>query len=246
MRQMIKLMVMLLLLSITTTTNAAKVNATGVISSFEGTIEPFTNIDIAGAFDVTLAYGDSYSYKMEADEVFKTLNIFRVEEQTLYINLKGIKNNLKMKKGLPKIIIYVPSTVKFDEIDIEVSGASSFKTDDLKAKTLVLEVSGASSVSFKRMEIIDFELEISGAVGVELNGYADKCDIEMSGASSLRARDLDVKRCSVELSGVSSAKIGKVSDVLNVEISGVSKLYYSGNPVKTSFDTSGVSKIEMY
>ena len=108
MRQMIKLMVMLLLLSITTTTNAAKVNATGVISSFEGTIEPFTNIDIAGAFDVTLAYGDSYSYKMEADEVFKTLNIFKVEEQTLYINLKGIKNNLKMKKGLPKIIIYVP------------------------------------------------------------------------------------------------------------------------------------------
>ena len=101
-------------------------------------------------------------------------------------------------------------------------------------------------MSFKRMEIIDFELEISGAVGVELNGYADKCDIEMSGASSLRARDLDVKRCSVELSGVSSAKIGKVSDVLNVEISGVSKLYYSGNPVKTSFDTSGVSKIEMY
>lgn len=242
MKRLAVLVVMMTML-ISTLVYAAKLQETGVTTTSEGTFSSFDELEIEGAFDVTIEYGDAYSYKMTADDVYKGIVMFEMDEQTLKISLK---RGVTVKgKNNPKIVLYIPSTVVFEELEVEVSGASSLRTAGLKAKTIVVEVSGASKVDMSRVDLEELDVDLSGASTGVIDGYATEACIELSGVSSFKAHDLDMKECEVKTSGVSSVRVGKVSHEFECNTSGVSSVKYSGEPKKVVINTSGVSNVNV-
>lgn len=196
-------------------------------------VEPFNQISISGAFDVTLIPSDSDEIIVEADENLFEFIIIRVKGSTLHIDTD---RRLNSKDG---ILISVP----VEEIEqIVSSGASSIKSSDrIILKGLDVVLSGAGKIDLD-LEATSVDVDISGATMVYLEGSTDNFNIDMSGAGSLEAGYFETKDCSVSISGVGKVLVN-VSGKLNANVSGLGKVEYVGEPESVQGDVSGVGNV---
>ena len=127
------------------------------------------------------------------------------------------------------------------DLQLEVSGASSLNVTAVSAGDTRLEVSGASELRGDiRMDSGIFN--ISGASTVELTGAATDTDLQVSGASTLRLTGFPMRETAAHISGASNAEI-EVSDRLDVFLSGASRLAYAGNPSLGPMSVTGGSTL---
>lgn len=194
----------------------------------------FNNLTISGAAEVIFTLSDTVSLKVETTEKqFENVSV-RQEEKSLYLKTKG---NYK-----DDIIFYLSApSIK----EIEISGASSFKTNNLiKSDSLQLTLSGASY--FKGDVNVDFiNLHLSGASDVKLSGKTNNCFVNVSGASSLKSYSLTAKQAEIFTSGASSVKMF-VTDKVKATATGASSIKLKGNALDIKAEAtagSSVSKI---
>ncbi|HOI88388.1 MAG TPA: head GIN domain-containing protein [Lentimicrobium sp.] len=195
----------------------------------------FSNLEVSGPIEIKLIQSNSENLVLNASTGFIDKVITAVKGNTLEIKLEP---GVKMKNGehimvevtfksLNKIDIsgavkvVAPEAVKFEKIELEGSGASSYEMT-LSASMLKIELSGASSA--------------------QLRGTAPRMEVELSGASLLDAEKLTSSICFIDCSGACNARVN-ASDELNVEASGASNVLYSGNPARINKDLSGASKM---
>lgn len=211
------------------------IKGNGNVKTEEREISTFETIKVNGAFTIYLSQDDDYSLKVVADEnlmeVIKTTvkgdvlyittekNIYKSTEMKLYIGFK----HLSGLKANGAISLKSDQTLRFDELDIEINGASSA---DLKLSANQLRIDN------------------SGASTVKLAGVCDEFSIDISGAGSVSAYDLIVKRGSIDISGVGSGKVC-VEEDLRVNISGIGSVKYKGDPRITS-DISFLGSLKKY
>ena len=218
------LVAILLIFAFTHPVLADGVRGNGKVTTEKREVSDFTGIKVSGAYTIYLTQDENCSLKVVADENVQDLIKSEVRNDVLYIkNEESIHDTKKMElyigfkylrfiKASGAISLKNENSLKFDELEIEINGASSAKLE-LTANKLSVDNSGASSISLK--------------------GSAKELNIDISGAGSVNAVDLKALEARIDISGVGTGKVF-VQDKLNVSISGIGSVKYKGDPTVTS------------
>lgn len=211
------------------------IKGNGNVQSEEREVSSFETIKVNGAFTIYLSQDDDYSLKVVADENLLDIIKTKVKGDVLYISTeKSIYKSKEMKlyigfkhlsglKANGAISLKSDQMLRFDELDIEINGASTAELQ-LTANRLSIDNSGASTI--------------------KLAGKCEEVSIDISGAGSVSAYDLIAKKGSIDISGVGSGKVC-VKDDLRVNISGIGSVKYKGEPKITS-DISFLGSLKKY
>lgn len=203
-------------------------------------VKNFNAVEISGAIDLFISQGNQEAVAVSAtnSEVRGRIKT-EVRNGTLriYFDTKGW--NWKTW-GNNKTKAYVTFT---NLTRLEASGACNIKpTESIKVKDLKIELSGASDFT-GTVNATNLMIDASGASHLNISGTADKADIDISGACYVKGYDLKVDLCAVDASGASSLRI-TVNKELKAQASGGSSIYYKGDGVIRSIDTSGGATVK--
>ncbi|HEY40297.1 MAG TPA: DUF2807 domain-containing protein [Dehalococcoidia bacterium] len=217
----------------------------------------FTRVEVGGAFEVEIVQSGSFSVSITADDnLFEYIQVSK-QGSTLKI---GVKPAVMFSSATHRAEITMPELLglelsgasqgsvtgfeSMEDLDIEVSGASSLTIEEIVAGDIRFDVSGASRVTGE-VDAGDVELDISGASTIRLQGMAADMKLELSGASNAELGDFLVSNASINFSGASRGTLN-VDGRLDVELSGASKLTYTGDPTIGDVDISGASTMRSY
>lgn len=160
-------------------------------------VQSFDQIDIGGAFEVTLTIGEPQKVEVEARQKVMDQISTEVRNNKLVVSSKGIKSKTPLN-----IYLTAPALSR-----IEVHGAADLRgVNTLKADMLTLNVSGAASAEL----ILDVNMlrsEASGAADLELSGTAQQHSAIVSGAATLNARKLKTITTDADVSGAGTANV---------------------------------------
>ncbi len=197
-------------------------------------VDDFTQIDVSGAFEITLVPSGSNEVVIEADENLLAFIEVSVVAGRLFVDSK---RRLISRQGI-NLQLPVRKLTR-----LESSGAANITSSgQLSSHELALEISGAGKLDLQ-LDVKFVSLELSGATAVYLEGAAKRLEVDMSGAGSLEADGFEVEECSVDISGVGTALVN-VTGSLDASVSGLGKVSYVGNPKTVKGDVSGVGDID--
>ena len=222
--------------------NAQRVIGNKKITKETRDIEPFTGLDVGGAFNVYLTQQENTSLIVEADENLMERISTTVRGGTLHIKSDDIKNAAKLN-------IYL-STATISDLD--VSGAANLQSENtISGESLTIRASGAAKIILE-LDIDDLNTKSSGAAYIELNGKAGNHDIEASGASDIKASGLKTIYSVAEASGAANITLN-ASEKVNSETSGAGSVTILGNPeisttnnTYSSYGTSSGTKVRSW
>lgn len=197
--------------------------------------QPYDELKVSNALKVTVSDTARRIYVTCAESIAERVKV-NVREHTLYLGLKaGTRTRQEVQVVLPRNKYLC---------EVELSGASSFMSDDtLSVREVAFSLSGASTLH--AMVLTDeLDVDMSGASVATVEGKAAEVDMDLKGASTLEGIGLTADQVKAELSGASKASIN-CNTMLEVEASGASTLIYGGSPYVKSTSTGG-STIKPY
>jgi hypothetical protein len=214
----------------------------------------FKRIEVSYAFKVDVTRSDTYSVSVTMnDNIFNDLDI-SITGDTLRIGMKSFEHFVSITQhaaiSLPELDALVitgacqavVSGFQSDgNLDLEVTGASSMESSDLKATDTSIKVIGASHLSGSLITN-SANFNVTGASNIKLTGSASKMQVDVIGASHAALADFIVGDASVMAVGASTAEV-EVHGTLDINISGVSTLVYGDNPKLGKVEVSGVSTL---
>ncbi len=218
--------------------------------------QDFTRVDIGHAFEVEIIQSDTYSISITADDnLFEYIEVLK-DGDILEIGLEPVitlwSSTLRAEISMPELRgIYLSGATRgtvegfssSDNLDINVSGASSIDLVDITAGDASCEVSGASR-AIGILYSADVDFEVSGASNIQLEGSANDLTANVSGASRANLGAFTVDNADISFSGASSGTVAINPDgVLDVDLSGASRLSYIGEPIMGRVNISGASSI---
>jgi len=251
---MVTILVVALLISIMSAGCEGVVKGSGNLETKQYDFSDFDRLDVGYAFEVEIDQSSSYSVRITADDnLFKYIQVTK-EGETLKIGLKSIISlgsvTLEAKVTIPQLrgLEFSGATrgtvsgfSSTENLDVQVSGASSLDLVDISAGDVKFEVSGASKVTGD-IAATDADFDISGATTVQLEGSAIDIVVDASGASRAKLSAFLVDNADVTLSGASSCTVN-LDGKLDADLSGASELEYIGEPTMGTINTSGGSSL---
>jgi len=229
-------LMMMMVLSLTSSCMLADgIKGIGNVVTAERPVGGFDGISVGGAFDVYLTQGSTEELKIEAESNLMEYIEAEVRGGTLYIKSE---KNLKPTKGLK---LYI--TLK-DLKSLDVSGACDLLTKStLKLNDLDMDVSGAADVNMD-LVLNNLEADFSGASDIQLSGTAGEMRMDISGAGELDALEFEAEKVKLDVSGAATAKVNAKTH-LDVDVSGAATVKYKGNPQVNS-EVSGAGSVKHY
>lgn len=196
----------------------------------------FNQLDLGGAFAVTLIQGNEESVTIDATSDIASQIITKVEGGKLKIyNEKDFKSEGK-----------ISITVNFKNLkSIDCSGAGTLtSTGKLHFDDLLLEASGACKTNLE-LDAKKLSVDISGAGNTTLSGNVPSVDLDISGAGKFMASSLVADDYEIDISGTGNAEIS-AAKTLDVEVSGTGVVKYKGDPVikREISGTGNISKMD--
>ena len=231
------------------------VKGSGNLETEQFNFSDFTRVDVSSAFDVEIDQSGSYSVSIKADDnLFEHIQVTK-DGETLKIGLKTLitlgSATLEAKITMPELrgldlsgatqgtVTNFSST---ENLDVELSGASSLDLVGVSAGDVKLDISGASRVTGD-IDAGDANVEVSGASNVQLEGSANDIVVDASGASRIKLAAFPVNNADVTLSGASNGTVS-LEGTLDADLSGASKLEYIGEQITMgTINTSGASTV---
>lgn len=202
--------------------------------------------DTTNRLDVELAsisfaikYGDTPTVKWSSKYVKVD-----IKNNTLVIKEKERWNLLSETPEDEQIIIYLPETFQFEEVDFE-SGAGVVYIEDLSAKKLEFEL-GAGDVEIDRL--FSLKTSIDGGAGeiTIKNGYLGKLDLDM-GVGKLNLTASMEDNSSIDL-GVGEANITLIGSENNYTLDinkGIGNITINGKSISKGRYGEGGNKIKL-
>ena len=198
-----------------------------------------TSIEASSVYDIEVTQGNSGTVKVVYDEFFKdrlmvnyingklNLEVASTKMRNNNRNIEGIKVYLQMPtiEGLDlsgASSLKAMGSFKTDELDVELSGASSISGLVISGNDLSLDCSGASTLNLKG-DFKTIEAEISGASEIVLNSNSTVFEGEFSGASTVKVYG-DHKNTDVVCSGASNLTLEGKTDYIKSVTTGASNL----------------------
>ncbi len=165
----------------------------------------FTAIDAGGAFDIFLSQADFTKVVVETEARLMEKVVTKVNNGTLEISSKGIKN-------VDKLSVYITSP-NIEKLDIHgaasLDGLTSFSGEQLK-----IRASGAADVTLE-VYYNTITSDVSGAASLSLSGEVANHTVNVSGAGDLGAAKLATKVSKANVSGAGSASINASDQVVS-------------------------------
>lgn len=189
------------------------VKGSGILLEEKRSLPEFTDIDLAGAYDVVVMCGQKEDVMVAGDD-----NI------------------------VPHVKTKVDGNVLKVSLDQSVSTKNKIKLTLSENTINSLAVSGAANVSISRVNNKSFKLNISGTGNVKVQGLSEVLQITLSGAGDVDARNLSVQTASVDVSGTGNVSLS-ASDEVSARISGVGNVDYYGDPKKVHESISGIGRM---
>ncbi len=231
------------------------VKGSGVLKTEEMDFSDFTRVEVGGAFEVEIVQSERFIVSVTADDnLFDYIQVSK-NGSTLKI---GVKPAVTFHSATHRAEITMPELFDLElsgatqgtvtgfesveDLDIEVSGASSLELEGIMAVDMTFDVSGASQVTGE-VDADSIEFDVSGASTVRLQGMAGDMELDLSGASNAGLEDFPVNDADINFSGASRGTVN-VDGRLDVNLSGASKLTYTGNPTIGDVDISGASTMK--
>lgn len=229
------------------------VRGSGNLDTREFNFSDFSRVEVGSAFEVKVVQSDSYSVSVTADDNLFDYILVTKQGTTLKIYLKTaqyIATTTRAEITMPQLRGLelsgatrgtVSGFSSTENVDVEVSGASSLDMVDISTGDINFNISGASRVTGD-ITARDADFEVSGASTVQLEGSAADTVIEASGASRVELSGFTVNNADVRLSGASSGTVN-LDGRLDADLSGASTLSYVGEPTMGNINTSGASTL---
>ncbi|HEY31798.1 MAG TPA: DUF2807 domain-containing protein [Dehalococcoidia bacterium] len=235
-------------------TGCTIVTGSGILVTEDMDFSDFTRVEVGHAFEVEIVQSDQYSVSITADD--NLFEYIRVSQQGSTLKI-GVRPTVMFRSATYRAEITMPQLCSLElsgategtvsgfesveDLDIEVSGASSLDIEDMVAGDMAFDISGASTV-VGEVTAGDTRFDISGASTVRLRGSADDIVLDLSGASHVEMVEFPVNSADVDFSGASSGTV-HVDGRLDVELSGASSLTYLGDATLVDVDISGASSL---
>ncbi len=257
MRRLVAVFAVLFLLSLALPSCGAfgVVRGSGNLVTRDFALADFSRVQVGYTFKADIRQGTAYSVKVTVDDNLE--NYLRVSKNgdTLVLNLR---NGYSYRDSTFRAVVTMPGLRELrlsgatvttasgftarEDLNVNISGASTASFTNIQVKALDANVSGASTLSGD-MDASSFaNVRLSGASTAELNGKAQNLTAFASGASSLRLGDFAVGDVHFDLSGASNGTV-KPSGTISGRVSGASHLSYLGNPTLGDINTSGGSSV---
>src|SRR5690606_4479615 len=217
--------------------NLSGKQGSGAITTRSFPLSYFDHVDVSGAFEIRIRQVSDYAVTVEGDNNLLEYVVARMEGRTLDISLRdGVRI-----APTQKMILYIsaPEIKK-----VETSAACDMKVSAPRLQTdyLDLDMSGASKAKIDQINARKIDVEVSGATSVVFKGSTDVLDIDASGASKVNCYELKAQDVSVDISGAGITKVN-ASRNLDVDISGSGKVLYKGNPENIRKEVSGAATL---
>ena len=226
----------------------------GKLKTQEYDFSDFDKVEISSAFEFEINQSSSYSVSVTADDnVIEHVRVSK-DGQTLKIGLGTIP---RLGPVTLEAVVTIPQLRGLDisgashgtvsgfssteNLDIDLSGASSLDLVDISAGDAKFDISGARKITGD-LTTGDAEFDVSGASTVQLEGSAGDIVVEASGASRVKLAGFTVNNANVNLGGASTGTVNLVGR-LDANLSGASKLEYIGEPTMGTINTSGASTL---
>lgn len=190
----------------------------GEITSKTISVEDYTNINIAGNYQITYMQDDNYTVIIKAEEnIINNINII-AEDGTL-------KASSDYMIASENISLYITSP-KIE--NIVLTAGSSFTSDFIKSEELKINANGGVTLSMKG----DFEklnLFMNSGSNINIEGNCEILTVLANAGSILRAKNLESSDVNLTASSGSTLEVTAIN-TLNVESTSGSSVYYYGNP----------------
>lgn len=184
----------------------------------------FSNISIEAPVDTRIQIGGAPSFSITGYSNILPYIHTKVENNTLHVYLRD-DADLTMRKN-PVAVITVPSLNSLD-----LSGATEAQvTGDATGEELEIDMSGATSIVMASANVKKLTASMSGSSALTINGgTVGSASYDISGSGDVHAYNMQTSESSVEVSGSGSAEVS-VSQKLDVDISGSGEVNYKGQP----------------
>jgi len=195
-------------------------------------LSSYNQLELEGAFEVTLVQGNEESVIVEAAPEVASLIITKVEGGTLKIYPdKKLNSNSK-----------IALTINFKTLKaIDCSGAIDITgSGAMKFEELSFDASGACKATLE-INATSLHMDISGAGKTTFSGKVSQVNLDISGAGKFMAASLEADSYDIDISGSGNAEVN-AAKMLDVEVSGSGNVKYTGNP-KISQDISGTGQV---
>lgn len=226
----------------------------GKLETKQFNFSDFSQVDIGSAFEFEIVQSDSYGVSITADDnLFEHIQVSKAGD-TLEIDLKTITNlgqvTLKAEIAMPELRgLDISGATRgtasgfssTEDVDIEVSGASSLELVEISAGDVKCDISGASHVTGD-ITAADVNFTIGEASSIQLEGSANDMVAMVGGASRMKLAAFPVNNADVKLDGASTGTVN-LAGRLDANLDGASKLEYIGEPTMGAINTSGASTL---
>ena len=177
-------------------------------------LDTFVAVELGGAFDVTITFGDEQRVEATFDD-------------NLFANLEADVSGRKLELG-------------WDE-DCEPSRDCEIRITMVSLEGF--ELNGAGDVDIKGFAGDRLEIELRGAGDIEADGEVGDLRISLLGAGDIEARDLKAQRVKVVLAGVGDCEV-YAAESIDAKLTGVGDLDYWGDPEQRETKVSGIGDIK--
>ena len=197
----------------------------------------YTSIASSGSWDVMVAYGESNSVQVEADENLLPYIVTQVENGRLSINSK--KNaNLRSKN---KITIYV-SLTRLTGVSLsgsgDIIGNGKFDNDGISS----FRLSGSGSIKISFNKISKTEVAISGSGNIRLGGSSSSVSAQISGSGNADCSELNCDDAKATISGSGNVKVN-ANQSIEANIAGSGNVYYKGAATDIKKHVAGSGRV---
>lgn len=212
------------------------ITGSGNVVTQEETISDFDSVDISSMFRVKISQGENFRVSVRVDE-----NLV----EHLDVSKQGSKLILRLKPNRSYNILNatMEAEVTMPVLHrVDLSGSSEAEINGFaSSESLEIDLSGMSELSGD-FQAGDTRMDTSGGSTIRITGSGGNLSIDASGSSEVDLTDFPGADATISASGSSTVTVN-LSGRLTADASGSSDIYYLGDPVLGSVDTSGSSTI---
>ncbi len=198
-------------------------------------IEPFTELQVGGAWDVSIEVGPETSLEVEVAE--DLLDDVVVDSSGGRLTIDLDQSGFFSNTGSHKATITTP-----DLTVLKLDGAVDTDVDGLETDQLEATLNGAVDLDLGTMNAQELNLKLDGAPTVVGSGSVSRLTIDADGAVSVEFDRVDVNEAEVDADGAVSLELGGARSITG-ELSGASSLQASESAT-VDVRTSGAASID--
>lgn len=226
------------LLSLSAFAKAEIITGNGNLKKETREVSGYQGVTVLGNVNVQIAYGNSNSITVEADENLLPYIETMVENGNLVVKTKN-KFGLKTKN---KLVVYASLTTL---TSLKLSGSGSITgngafTNNNKTD---IAVSGSGNINIVMNSFNETKISISGSGNVTLKGSStNNIDAKISGSGNIDCSEVTCNDVFANVSGSGNIKV-YANKSIDAKVSGSGNIYYKGAASRINLKSSGSGKI---